>query len=217
MAVNTKTKCCQGITLKGLPCKIKIDSNFNFCFFHKEQLLVKSVTTKCCKAITKSGTPCKKKLNITSTIDYCVFHKSQGLDVIEPKVIRDTRGAAPALKVLPTVISNEGPFNDKKGIVKGFGGPKTLLSTNLDSEPADNSGFIISRPKAMFLGAQDSNTVRINHKKKPKKKSSSDEDSEDIFIIPAGTDTQSDEASDDDIFEYVRKWKESNNPPKKGE
>lgn len=195
LSVITKTKCCQGITLKGLPCKIKIENNFNFCFFHKEQLTVKPSTTKCCKATTKSGSPCKKKLSISSLSDFCVFHKSKGLVVTKTDVIGDQQTPAPA--------------------VMDFVLPKTLLSTKLDIEPASNSGFIISKAKDMFLGVNDNKTVRLNSKKKFKKKSSSDEDSDEIFICAADTGTQPDEATDEDIYEFVRKWKEGSLPTKK--
>jgi hypothetical protein len=220
-----KIKCCSGITSKGLPCKIKIEEKFSFCFFHQSQSKINK--TKCCSAVTKGGLPCKKKLSLKSNSEFCYFHKNISINVnekvkgettpqntvsnnsvskkkIKNKVI-DSGLAEPFkssddAKLENHQVSNNSASKKKiknRSVESGLAEPaKSLDEKCLNSNNDSNkSGFTISKPKSFLLSGEESKVIsnKVTN------------DSDDIFIYPANSSLSGEEATEDDIFEFVRR------------
>ena len=160
-----------------------------------------------CKGVTLKGLPCKNKISLKYS--YCFFHAGQYYhnEVTTKNCMGFTKLGLPCKKTIGTHIKSDFCVFHKK--------PKTCASdVEKNIKPLKkkdlSGGFSITKGKAFLEASGVSKAI----KKKSSKPKKGDED-DDIFIYPQKRDYKPGDTTDEDIFEFVRKYKQDNNLPKK--
>ena len=161
-----------------------------------------------CKGVTLKGLPCKNKVSLKYL--YCFFHAGQyyNNEVTTKNCKGFTKLGLPCKKTVGIHIKSDFCVFHKK--------PKNCEASEVEKniKPLDKKkdlgGFSITKGKAFLEASGVSKAI----KKKSSKPKKGDED-DDIFIYPQKRNYKPGDTTDEDIFEFVRKYKQDSNPPKK--
>ena len=173
--------------------------------------MVKKVEDKevrICKGVTLKGLPCKNKISLKYS--YCFFHAGQFYhnEVTTKNCQGFTKLGLPCKKTIGVHIKSDFcVFHKKPKAFELSSKPEEKIIKTKSAEKKDG-GFSITKGKAFLEASGVSKAL----KKKSKSKKSDEDD--DIFIYPQKRDYKPGDTTDEDIFEFVRKYKKDN-PSKK--
>lgn len=160
-----------------------------------------------CKGVTLKGLPCKNKISLKYS--YCFFHAGQFYhnEVTTKNCQGFTKLGLPCKKTIGVHIKSDYCIFHKKKR-ESSSKPDEKEEIQPKSSKKKDVGFSITKGKAFLEASGVSKALKKNVKSKK-----SDED-DDIFIYPQKRDYKPGDTTDEDIFEFVRKYKKDN-PPKK--